>query len=279
MIKDITVYLDGTNADEIRIQSAVSLCERFDAHLTGLYINLMPEMIIANADVGFPVAIATEMENEAIRLGDEREAGLAARLDALAPLTELRRYDIFRSQVAEVIASRTRASDLMVMTQPHGEMTPETDPVVVEAALFGSGRGVFIAPPAGAPKSSYRNILLGWRDTREAARAVSEAMPFLGAAEQVVLAMVDEDGAPAQQGVEPAADIARHLDRHGVPVEVRHLSKWDRTADGLLNEAKAIDADLVVVGAYGHSRLREWALGGTTRDLLASSAIPLLMAH
>lgn len=279
MIKDITVYLDGTDADEVRIQNAVSLCERFDAHLTGLYINVMPQTIIGNADVAFPVAIATKMENEAIRIGDQRETALAARVDTTSTLNELRRYDIFRHQIAEVIATRTRANDLLVMTQPYGEAAPDADPVVMEAVLFGSGRGVFVIPPASVPKLTYRKVLLGWRNTREAARAVAEAMPFLSAAEQVVLAMVDEDGAPAQQGVEPAADIARHLDRHGVPVEVRHLSKWDRTADGLLNEAKAIDADLIVVGAYGHSRLREWALGGTTRDLLSSSTLPLLMAH
>jgi nucleotide-binding universal stress UspA family protein len=104
-------------------------------------------------------------------------------------------------------------------------------------------------------------------------------MPFMKCADQVVVALVDEDGSPTELGIEPAADIARHLDRHRAPLEVRHLPKWDRAADALLNEAKMIGADLIVVGGYGHSRLREWLLGGTTRDLLTDSRVPLLVAH
>jgi nucleotide-binding universal stress UspA family protein len=91
--------------------------------------------------------------------------------------------------------------------------------------------------------------------------------------------MVDRDGPADAKGAEPGADIARHLDRHGVEVELRHVPDWDRTSDALLNEVRQLNADLVVVGAYGHSRFCEWIIGGVTRRFLTLCPAPMLMAH
>lgn len=278
MIKDVTVYLDGSTADDRRIEHAVAVCRRFEAHLTALQLNALPSIVVA-ADAGGPVAIDWQLQDDAIVNGNAAESRLRERLAKAFPPAELRRRDLYASQFAEAVANQGRAGDLTVVSRPYGNGAPEIDPDVVEGALFGSGRGALILPRTGAGSAEYRNILLGWRNSREAARAVAEAMPFLRLAERVSITMVDEEGAPAETGVEPASDIARHLDRHGVAVEIRHLSRWDHPGEGLINEARLIGADLIVAGAYGHSRLREWIMGGTTRELLRNSPLPLLMAH
>lgn len=278
MIKDVTVYLDGSAADESRIAHATAVCARFEAHLSALFLNALPSIVVA-ADIGAPAVIDWQLQDGAIANGDAAQSRLTGRLARVAPLTEFRRRDLYSGQFGEAVASLGRTGDLTVVSRPYGDGAADIDAEVAEGALFGSGRGTLIVPRTGPVRDGFRSIVLGWRNTREAARAVAEAMPFLRAAERVAITMIDEHGAPAEEGLEPAADIARHLDRHGVSVEIRHLSRWDRPGEGLINEATAIGADMIVAGAYGHSRLREWVMGGTTRDLLRDSPLPLLMAH
>jgi nucleotide-binding universal stress UspA family protein len=134
-------------------------------------------------------------------------------------------------------------------------------------------------PPSYAGQAVYRNILVAWKDTREAARAVSAALPFLKQAKSVVVGIVDE-GLPAEhQGNAPDEDIGRYLSRHGIKAEVHMIGGWPNVGDAILNEAVKTAADLVVMGAYGHSRLREWVLGGATRDVLSAASVPVLVAH
>ena len=278
MIKDVTVYLDGSDADESRIEHAVAVCRRFDAHLTALHLNMLPSVVVA-AEAGGPVAIDWQLQDDAIANGNVAEGRLRERLARAFSSAELRRRDLYASQFAEAVAAQGQTGDLTVVSRPYGDGVPDIDPDVVEGALFGSGRGALIVPRTGGSPAGYKTILLGWRSSRETARAVCEAMPLLRVAEQVFVTMIDEGGAPAEAREEPAADIARHLDRHGVSVEIRHLSRWDHPGEGLISEAGVVGADLIVAGAYGHSRLREWVTGGTTRDLLTHSPLPLLMAH
>jgi nucleotide-binding universal stress UspA family protein len=278
MIKDITVYLNGLESDEGRIEQAAALCHRFDAHLTGLYLNVLPE-IIASADLGVAGSYDWSLHESAMENGDVAEGLLRDRLLKATPLSEFRRRDLYPNGIAAAMAAQARVSDLTVVSRPYAEEASSLDVDVVEGALFGSGRGTLIVPATGPAVAEFPRILLGWRNSRESARAMAEALPMLRAAEQVFVAVVDEEGAPEEDGEEPAADIARHLGRHGVRVEVRHLSRWNHTGEALLNEAKIVGANLIVAGAYGHSRLREWVLGGTTRDLLRHGTVPLLMAH
>lgn len=278
MIKDITMHLDGSDRDDRVIHHAAALCQRFDAHLTGLYINVLPEIVVTG-DIGGGSAIDWQLRDKVFAVGDEAEARLRTKLTNAWPTSEFRRREIYPIRVPEEIATLSRVSDLTVVARPYGDPASEPDPSVLEGALFGSGRGVLVVPPEREVSSDYRSVLIGWRNVRESARAVAESLPLLHAADRVFIVMVDEDGAPAEDGEEPAADIARHLDRHGLAVEIRHLSKWERAGAGLINEANVLGAELIVAGGYGHSRLREWAIGGTTRDLLTDSPVPLLMAH
>lgn len=196
MVKDIAVYLDGSDADATRIDHAVGLCGRFDAHLTGLSLNALPQMIVAGSDVALPMQYVRQWEEEAVATGNVKEKELVERLSAQVNLSELRRHDVFTDQISDRVAMQACASDLMVMSRPYGDGASIEDEIVVEACLFGSGRGALIVPPDSVPPESYRRILIGWRSTREATRAVAEAMPFMKCADQVVVALVDEDGPP-----------------------------------------------------------------------------------
>lgn len=131
----------------------------------------------------------------------------------------------------------------------------------------------------GKPPASYATILVAWKNTREAARAVAEALPFLQQAQSVLVAVIEEDKAAEEQKLEVGADIGRYLSRHAVSAEIRKIAGWTDTGAAILNEAKQIGADMIVMGGYGHSRFREWILGGVTRRALSESTVPILTAH
>ncbi|MBS7706070.1 universal stress protein [Chelatococcus asaccharovorans] len=278
-MKDILVHLDGTAADDTRIAHAGFVVGLFEAHLTGLLTNIMQAPVMPVAD-GMAYAVYLESIQEKTKERGDRDAErLAHRLDAVTASSELRRLDIFSEAVWQVVAMQARASDLLIALRPYGSERDEGQADVVEAGLFESGRAVYVAPEGAAPPAALQSVLIGWNDTPAAAHAIAEAMPFLRKAGQVVVVTVDEREAAEQAGEEPGADIARHLDRHGINVELRHVAGWSNTSDALLNEVERTGADLAVLGAYGHSRLREWVLGGTTRDCLTRCPVPIIMAH
>lgn len=280
MIKDVMVHLDGSGADEVRIGHAERIATAFGAHVSGLFTNLVP-------DVSFPIEggisaadIMADLMREAREKGDKAYDTLSGRLQRLALPTELRRLDLFPGEMTRAVATQSRWVDLFVAMRPYGTDLVSRWPMVVEGALFGSGRSLFLTPDAPVPAAPIQRILIAWKDSREAARAVAEAMPFLKQATRVVVAMVSEDEEPEEERREPGADIARHLDRHGVTTELRHIPGGDRAvSEALLDEVHRLAIDLVVMGGYGHSRFREWILGGATRDFMTVCPAPILMAH
>jgi nucleotide-binding universal stress UspA family protein len=125
-----------------------------------------------------------------------------------------------------------------------------------------------------------RRVLVGWNARREAIRAVADAMPLLVKADAVEVLVADHERHLGEHGQEPGADIARHLARHGAQVEVRRLSSGEEEVGRLLlSQAAAFGADLVVMGAYGHSYLSEWMFGGVTRTVLHEASLPVLMSR
>ncbi|MBP2233244.1 nucleotide-binding universal stress UspA family protein [Azospirillum agricola] len=280
MIKDICVHLDGTAEDEARIAHADMIAGLFDAHLVGVFTNRIAEMVFPPADLGDPSAmILTEMIADSRRRGDEVEARLRRRCAQLSGLNELRRIDEADFPLAWAVSSLARSTDLFVMSRPWGSDEERRWPGLVEDVLFDGGRAVYLVPPGSRPAAPPTNILIGWSDSREAARALTEALPLLQRAGVVTVATVEEHGASRRSGEAPEADIARHLDRHGVTAELRRAGGWERAADGLLNEARLCGSDLLVMGAYGHSRFREWVMGGNSRAILTHCPLPVLMAH
>ncbi len=283
MIKDIVVHLDGSSDDTLRIAHADRLAVLFGAHLRGVYTHLLPEISMAMANFGEASAALSISQDEALSGGDQIEEALIQRFERLATpqaQTGVRRLDIVPDDLRVSFANEARTTDLVVGLRPYRPDRIERWPAVIEAALLGAGRGVYIAPDEMVrANSSFDTIFIGWGNTRESARAVTEAMPFLEKARQVIVGMVGRKGPPEAEHEAPGADIVRYLDRHGVKVELRHIQDWDSVADALLNETLRIGPDLVVLGAYGHSRLREWIFGGVTRDFLTRCTVPMLMAH
>lgn len=154
------------------------------------------------------------------------------------------------------------------------------DALLIEAAFMDGGRPAPVIPQAGAPVMPPRRVLIGWDGSREASRAVHDALPLLVHATRVTVVVVDPHHHAARLGEQPGADLAAHLARHGVRVVVEQAMSGGRAVgEAILALASETGADLLVTGGYGHSRLREMVLGGVTRRLLEHMTCPVLMAH
>ena len=182
-----------------------------------------------------------------------------------------------RSSLPELLARTARRFDLTILPQadPEGDGSEE---VMIEAALLGSGRPILIVPYFQEGGVKFDRVLVCWDGSHNAARAIADAMPFLTRAKQVEVITVatDEKADDSMLGLY----IAHHLSRHGVIVEVRNIVAHGQDVSlRIRSHAAQQSADLIVMGGYGHSRLREFVLGGATRDILESTIVPTLMSH
>jgi nucleotide-binding universal stress UspA family protein len=179
-----------------------------------------------------------------------------------------------------VVALNARYADLTVVGQNDPGQQSRLPSDLPESVALATGRGTLVVPFIGAPKTIGDKVLLCWNASREAARAAAEALPLLRSASAVTVLIVEPKSSSVGHGAEPGADVAAWLSRHGVRVLVQR----DVAVDGdvgsvILSRAMDHGCDLIVMGIYGHSRLREWVLGGASRTLLASMTLPVLMAH
>ncbi|WP_230529811.1 universal stress protein [Microvirga roseola] len=283
MIKDVLVHLDGSAQDEERLRYAEAVAAISQAHVTGLLTNPLPDMpMIAPMDSGAAAAEAlVSLEEEARQTGGRIQRKLAERCSRLGVPNEIRRVDALFGQLPRRAASEARWADLFVASRPYDGNGAMDWSSLFEAVLFESGRGILVVPPGHRPPGSLRRVLVCWRDTREAARAVAEASPLIAKATRTVVLAIDPE--PRKRdgvGSEPAADVAKHLTRLGTSVEVNLVeSQNHETHEVILDQARRLSADLIVMGGYGHSRAREWMIGGATRSMLTVSESPVLIAH
>jgi nucleotide-binding universal stress UspA family protein len=177
----------------------------------------------------------------------------------------------------DLFGQMARRFDLCVVDQAEPDkIAPEE--VIIEAALFESGRPVIIIPYIQRELLKLDRIMVCWDGSRSASRAVGDAMPLLRRAKRVDVVVVTSGGIKSDEV--PGADIAQHLARHNLNVEVEHIGSGDLdVANTILSYAADLPIDLIVMGAYGHSRLREFILGGATRGMLSSMTVPVLMSH
>ena len=271
--RDLLVHLDGSSRDAAVIARADALATMFGAHVCGLLTNEVPLVGLGGGAIadGIPDVWILE-EHELDRI--ERQARGA--VEAMQASADLRRIDGSRRELMAATIPLARVVDLFVMALPYGgsNLLPE----MFETILFEAGAPILVVPPTASASATAETIVVGWRDTRESAHAVAAALPLLQRARRVYLTVV-ADSAGAELSGAPAADMARHLARHGVTVEIRHLPKHPRPADALIDEVANVGAGLLVVGGYSRSRLREKFLGGVTLDLLQKSRVPVLMSH
>jgi nucleotide-binding universal stress UspA family protein len=280
LLRDILVHLDATEQGLTRLRLAADLARRHQAHLTGMYVfdSMLPLMM---PDPGGAAALIADMlermREEAIAGGAKVEAIFREQLRRDGILGEWR---LVEGAVPEQVMLHARYADLLVLGQEDPDGLQAAAGATIEAALFSSGRPVLVVPYAGSFKTVGRRVLVGWNASREAVRAVHDALPLIADAESATVLAVNPRPGITGHGEEPGADIARHLARHGLKVTTERMDAPEISAGELiLNHAAGMSADLLVVGAYGHSRTREIILGGATRTLLRQMTLPVLMAH
>lgn len=285
--KDILVALDSAPAARGRIELAAALAERFGAHLIGLHAALGAE---APRRHGYFDYFDHSLLDPLYREYREKIEAEAERARALFEEIASRHgvsaeWRTASGYPSEVTALNGRYVDLIVLGQldPDDPQAMLFRPLPEEVAL-GVGRPILVVPYAGSWKEIGRRVLVGWDASREATRAVNDAMPLLAGAQTVTILAVDPADGPADHGAGhgevPGADIALHLARHGVRATTEAtVSAGIGAGNALLSRASDLEADLLVMGAYGHSRVRELLLGGATRTVLESMTLPVLMAH
>ena len=274
---EIVVFIDGRTETTGILEFASVLAQEHGAHLIGVF--MQPEAEITPPETfargkGIPKVIEAHLA---------QLEGIEADHRALFEDT-VRRHGIrseWRSSpyLSGDVAVHTHYADLAVIARPDPAGQTADSPGLVESLVLTSGRPIIILPPRSMA-SRVRRILVGWNGAREAVRAVADALPLLVRAEAAEVLVVDPERHRASHGQEPGADIARHLARHGAHVEVRRLSSGGEDVGRLLlSQAAAFDADLVVMGAYGHSHLTEWVFGSVTHSALRNAGLPVLMSR
>ena len=181
--------------------------------------------------------------------------------------------------VAGLVARRARFADLVMLPKPYGPNRTMDAPVIVESAMFQGQAPVMVLPGDATPGPAPSRVVVAWNESAEAMSAVRRALPLLMAAGAVNVLIIDPQ-THSTDSADPGTELSEMLTRHGVKVEVSILAKTlPRVSDMILRHVDDLDADLLVMGAYGHSRFREAILGGATRNLLEQSKVPVLMAH
>jgi nucleotide-binding universal stress UspA family protein len=275
--KTILVHVDCTERTEERIDVAIALAQRFTAHLSALAPAGSPLLPYAGGADAIG-AYAAEVMQELTRLSEVS----VERFKRKVANAGLSGFDARACEGDAVYAMRTESAyaDLIVVGQTDkSHPTPAKPNDLPEALVLGVGRPVLVVPYAGTFSSVGRRVLVLWNETREAARAVSDALPLLRSASEVHVVAFSDKRAPGSSSA-TLSDIGMFLSRHGANVNVaREVSAGVSIGEAALSRAADLGCDLIVMGGYGHTRLREWVLGGVSRSILDHMTVPVLMSH
>jgi nucleotide-binding universal stress UspA family protein len=294
-LRDIVVVLDDSASSEMRLTVAVGLAQQHGAHLTGfsaldLLLPARPAVQPRDNPPVYTLPASQLMNWGAVLPHDYPEADTQAAEAAERIETAFRErlrstdlhgdWQVASGKVSETLVCKARHADLVILGQVDPAHPPPAGRQLVEDVLMTSGRPILVIPYIGRFDTFGTNILVGWNNSREAARAMNDAIPLLAKAASVTILEANPIGRKLASDDATSADITRHLARHGINAKTARTS-MDRmsASDALLSYAADVSADLLVVGGYGHSRLRELILGGVTRELLQHMTLPVLMAH
>ena len=276
--KTLLTVITDPNIAKPALERAVAMAHAEDAHLDVLCIGVdrtQTGYYYAGASAVFQQEVIEKAKEEAVAAemyANEHLAneGIKFAVDkAVAQLAGLGR----------LVAHRARFTDIVVLPRPYGKGCGQEQETIVESTLFEGQVPTLVVPPKTKANVDAKRIVIAWNESSEAMAAVRAAMPALIAADSVNITVID----PPQHGPDrsdPGGALSQMLVRHGVKAEITVLAKtMPRVSDVLLRHARDMNADMIVMGAYGHSRFREAILGGATRNMLENAKIPVLMAH
>lgn len=278
-LKTILVCLNHTerNAAVLKVASALAL--KHEAHVIGLYV--IPAVYVHPG-------ISLHASTEVIEIGrkffeqhaETTETFFKATMDREGFRGEWRKEDGMSHLVASAVVQHGRQADLVVVSQAGMNSDDGAEADFAERVVLESGRPVLIVPNAGNFDTVAENAVIGWNATRESARAAFEAIPLLANGGKAHITWVDSELRAYDNTSLPGAELATSFARHGIEAIAEPTTAPDiDPADALLNRASDAGADLLVMGAYGHSRLREFVFGGATRKILDQMTVPVLMSH
>lgn len=272
--KSILALIDGSALSEATLDTAISVAKLFGAQLEALHVRADPATLVPIVGEGMSGAMVEQVMDAMAKSVEGRTQRARAVYDKAAAKAG---FPIeWRQETGPepvVLASAGRLVDLTVLARPDaaadGQMAASLD-----SALFDTGRPVLVAPPA-SPASVGKRVAVAWNGSAQASRVVSAAVAYFEKAESVSVLT-----APGFDKRAPAEALVAYLAKHKVKATIQSVDPHGKhVGQALLEQAQQLNCDLLVMGAYGHSRLREMILGGATREVLASSTIPVLMAH
>jgi nucleotide-binding universal stress UspA family protein len=274
----LLVHVESEPTPDPRLALAIDLANQFDAKLIGVGAEFYRTVYYGGEGFDYSIVYLIAAEMDSVE-ADLKRAGEKFRSAAAAVRQGWDWRAAVKFPLAE-IAAEARATDLVVTSRSGRRGASDYDVALPGALILQTGRPILVAPP-DAVQLKVASVVVAWKDTREARRAVSDALPFLKRAQKVHLLEIcdSKDASPA--ATTRLADVADHLLRHGVnaTVSVDVHEKDATAAHHLLDVAERHNADLIVAGAYGHSRFQEWVFGGFTRALLAQTARAVLFSH
>lgn len=280
MIQDLMLPITDTSGDANTVSAAIALASMYGAHLSVVQPVSLPLPVPGPWGIT-PDFMQSEMYEEFRSEATKKADKLRAQLGKESISWEVRIDETVLVEPPRAMARQARYADLAVMAAPkRGADDHAVARAFFSSMLFESGRPVLVIPPDHPVELPMRHVVVAWKPCRESTRALHDALPMIAGAASIDVVTVDPEVSDKEHGEDPGVDIATHLARHDLQVNVVNLPRSGQTvATALLRHAAATEAQLLIAGGYGHSRLREWVLGGTTRELLQAIHLPILFSH
>ncbi|MBT8455130.1 MAG: universal stress protein [Rhodobacteraceae bacterium] len=276
--KSIVTFVQNHKTDMDCVLAAASIAEKNDAHLTIVCLGI--DHTNPGAYYGGANAMALQQTlADAEAEGKENEKAVRSAMGVWSISWEVITITAQIGALAPVIGERAQLADLVVLPKPYGKDRSVEDVVIVESALFRTRTPVMILPDGVTTAPEASSVIIAWNESTESLAAIRAAMPLLKEAKSVDVAIIDPPAHAADRS-DPGGALAEMLSRHGIRGDISVLAKtMPRISDILCRHCQDKNADLVVMGAYGHSRFREAILGGATRNMLEMTEVPMLIAH
>lgn len=279
MYKRIAVHVDRDAAFERRIAAAAGLAQAHVAEVVGIYVQDPPYVYGYNESLT-PAAV---LEVQRRLINDEREHVERTFESLTASAAVPKSWIAVEGLRDEELAVQARSSDILILSQPDADFSRRSsiEPYQLETVIMTAGRPVIVIPYDGGLADPVERVLICWDGGKEAAQAIADAAPFLARAKEIVVLSLDQDQVPQTRKRSAMGGLQAYLRAHGyvTPKPVFGSSSGIGIGNAILNTASDHGSDLIVMGLYGHSRAREWILGGASREILATMTVPVLFAH